>query len=360
MGEERLASLILAGQNPGRQGWYEEISEKWPNMVIYADSFILGRNKALLPVFEDTDEYKGRTIGSLIATAKRKKKEGDGSIDLCNLELMLQEQRACPLIHPDFIFPIGPEDDIRDQTTATKIIPQGRNLAQNLAKGIHHLFEEAKYPGEYFMVITGDVTMPTVQHYLDALQHWSRQREQGIEMYLGVARKDNIMDFLRENELEKYGIPKVELPVPIPFINNLNKFGIKVVDDRGMVDPIPQTYRFMYGNVFVFHKSVLHISDMENQITFLNGVKRGFFDVRNWYSLFKVFTPYDMWNVVAGKGLSLTSLEEKFYRWRGIRFKTFPVDHTFALDIDFWKDRKRAAAYLMRHSEEYQALRSDQ
>ena len=327
MGEESLASIILAGQNPGRVGFLKEAWEKVFNEWIYWDSFIIGKNKALLPI----QKINGDTYTTI--------------------DLMLQEQRASRLIDAERILVVGPAEEIKSNihTRDAVVVEQGKTIGDNFIRTARMMYEEG-YDGEFVLLTTGDNPIPTAKEYDMALSGWRKRVKEGIEVYCGVVNKTELGIWILKNKLERYGASAEDYPHPFRYRRNLHKYGFRFKDYNGLIEDEEQPI-LTYGNFFVVHRDAIERVDAIDKLNQLFGLKRAVIDPRNWADLFRK-TGADIVRLVRGK-LTIEEMETKIQRYLDVNTRLFLIPEEFALDIDFKVDWKRAIAYIGHNLENY-------
>ena len=328
MPEDRLASIILAGKDKGLSGAIREYWEKTFNNFIYRNRFIIGKNKALLPM--------SKPNGRIYTT----------------LDFMIREQKAAVQIDEDHVVAVGPKDDIEKklQVEDATVVEQGDNIGQNILRAAEKIIERG-YRGKYILLTTGDNPIPDARSYDDAISSFRDICKEGDEVYCGLVDKSALGVWITENRLERFGIVKNEHHEPGKKRPKLHKYGFRFSDYDGLVEEGRHPV-LTYGNIFVMDRDSLLRDDAEDKANHLFSLKRTVIDPRNWFRLLTE-TGTDILKLVKGE-LSIPELEEKFEHYEGIKAKVFVVPEQFALDFDLRVDWWRASEHIARNLENYQ------
>ena len=196
-------------------------------------------------------------------------------------------------------------------------------------------------PSPYLIVIGGDSPLISKEDSEDFVVSCQDRFEEDVEMYVGVASRRELKEFIEGHQLQEYGEVKENLPKNEK--NGLRKFGLPLMDDVGLCDKGGKD-AYMFGNMYIVNTEMVvkrghHLVRLVNR---LYALRRGPVDPRNWVGLRKYLPE------IAKGEWKVSEAESYFKKKVGINARMILVHPRCALDVDATVDQLRAVGYLLR------------
>jgi hypothetical protein len=367
---DSLGTIILAGHNEGRENLLREYLEKKVYSFLYStfsDSFIFGKNKALLPALPEEPEITKMSIADLCRdfyNELRLVKNGslasvvDGEPENARKTVVshvVDAVNGSPYIDSRYTITVGPKIRLERALDGTSnTVQQGRSLAENSALGSQHLFKDLGYQGDYFLVICGDLSALQPSTITGFIESVSRRNDDQTTLYVGVSSWHALKDLIEQHGLTHYGKMGSRF---FPFIpGRINKFGLTVIDDDRVGDEPGALKRYSWANMFIVHKD---LADRPEMTDYLYNHKRVFLDPGMAYSLYDTAGFQKLWRLLVKNTLTVTEAEDVVSTMIRKRFRDMPHFKTkiaeappeALLDIDTIMDYRRNAALIQRRAE---------
>ncbi|OYT43005.1 hypothetical protein B6U90_07395 [Thermoplasmatales archaeon ex4484_6] len=320
---------------------------------INRDDYIVGENKSLLYLHPDLISSKNlnflkRVLYFAGKTGDRfyRRKKGELLRYLSErgetpISLVMRAVGECRLLDSKNTIIIGPKKQIESELERSgipsyRVVEQGDSIGENILIGKEEL-SDMGYGGERILVTGGDIPIISA----DDLKHFiedSAMREGEADILFGMGSRQQLGSFIEEQGLTSMGA----VGPNYPRANNLNKFGIPLIDDAAVFGEKDARVHFMVGNIFL--------------ISF-NKISSRFMD--RFYSLRKMGAnplayPYlirnfgrALWRATRWK-VRLTEAENIFEKVTGVKVKVVPVPPPFTLDLDSYTDLRRLSALYFR------------
>lgn len=314
--------------------------------VINRDDYIVGENKSLLYLHPSLTSvrninflkralyFAGKTGDRLYRRNKRDlllflSREGRSPISLVIQNLLLSDH-----IDPDHLVVVGPRRQLtheleRSGLAGVRVLEQGSTLGRNLIKGREALID-GSYDGEHILFIGGDVPLLTPKGISDFIERSGVKDFEG-DIIWGMGSREQLGKYIVEHDVEHLG----SVGPNYPKKGNLNKFGIPLIDDRGVFGKGGVRRELMMGNLFLYRTSSV------NQKL-----------VDRFYSLRKMGAnplayPWLMWHFgaqllrAARWKLTISEAERTFSRNAGIDLRVGYAPPEITLDLDSYSDLRR-------------------
>jgi len=363
-----LGVVFLAGHNEGTKEMGKEYLEKRVYSFLYSffsDSLIFGKNKALLKISYDRTDYKKLNIFKLLISLykdfwniKRGKLDDsqareykmDGRPYVANK--VVEANLESKYVNEKYAVCVGPKHSL-EQVLNRRVhtVAQGKNIQTNVGLGTDALFNGLGYKGEYFLVCCCDLSAITDNTIDTTIENFRKRRDNETKIYAGVGTWESLPPLIEKHNLEKYGRMGSKF---FPFIpGRINKYGLTVVDDAGVVNDSEQKYKFLWGNMFIVHKSMKDHPDVAG---YIYSIKRAALNPMTLLSFIKFSGVAGLYRLLINKTYRLTEAE-KFTSWLitkrfpgvpDFKCKTMYTPPEAVLDIDTWKDHYRNSALIMK------------
>ncbi len=234
--------------------------------MINRDDYIVGENKSLLYLHPSLTSVKninflkrvlyfaGKTGDRLYRRNKRDllmflSREGRSPISLVIQNLLNSDH-----IDPDHLVVVGPRRQLNNELersglTGIRVLEQGETLGRNMVKGREALID-GSYDGEHILFIDGDVPLVTPEGISDFIRRSGVKGFEG-DMIWGMGSREQLGEYIVEHDVEHLG----SVGPNYPKKGNLNKFGIPLIDDRGVFGRSGRRRYLMVGNLFLYRTS---------------------------------------------------------------------------------------------------------
>ena len=313
---------------------------------INRDDYIVGENKSLLYLHPSLTSarninflkrvlyFAGKTGDRLYRRNKHDllmflSREGRSPISLVIQNLLLSDH-----IDPDHLVVVGPRRQLNNELercglAGIRVLEQGKTIGRNIIKGREALID-GSYDGEHILFIGGDVPLVTPKGISEFIRRSDVNGFEG-DIIWGMGSREQLGEYIVEHDVEHLG----SVGPNYPRKGNLNKFGIPLIDDRGIFGKSGKRRELMMGNLFLYRTS---------------SVNRKLVD--RFYSLRKMGAsplayPWLLWHFGAPLlravrwKLTVSDAERAFSQNAGIDLRVGYAPPEITLDLDSYSDLRR-------------------
>jgi hypothetical protein len=330
--------------NADRQVFESRMSSR-----INKDDYIVGENKSLLYIHPDLTSqrnvnflkrslyFAGKT-GDRIYRKKKKdlltylSEKGETAISL-----VLKAVDDSLTVDISRTVVVGPKKQLKREMNRKamkdiRIEDQGDSIGENIVRGKEAL-REIGYSSDKVLIIGGDLPLLRGSD-IDEFVERARIGDVDPDIRFGMGSRRELAKFIKGHDIDFMG----PIGPNYPKAGYLNKFGIPLMDDRGVFGKKNRKDHFMMGNIFMAR---------------FDRIDPKFID--RFYSLRKMAAnplsyPYLLYHFggplfrAMGWKLSVSEAERIFSRSTGVIISVTPASPEFTLDLDSYSDLRRLSA----------------